>query len=769
MTITLNTEFEQLEDWKWFEKQLLQKSHFMDSSLLFKVLNDPVQISSIWEQTDKFIDFVNSGMNESFNIFCTYFDYNTAFNKHLTYIQKHQVLSFFDLNPFFSIAEFFQKNHKQFKEVLSPYYSFDFTAPPQFLKTLKEFRSLYSIEGVLDYNGHPVLAQLSLKKKSLEQNIRKSLLEYNTQSIPEKLQNKAPDLMNGKYIIAVKSDSYSKNIGTIVSRSDSGQTLYVEPFLVKDNNYQLAQIEAEIFELINKFESNFSRFLSENFNFIQTITRTFLLVDNFSTRALFAIDLDLTKPVLKNKCGMYLTNAFYPLIENPVKNDILLSEAHSGLIISGPNTGGKSVTLKILYLSQLLTRLALYLPAFTAEIYIFEKVSFFSGDKQDIKNSLSSFAAEVQLYRNLFNQIGDSNLIIIDEIFNTTSSEEASALAMGLFVKLASCPNTQIAISTHHQTLKTLLHAKEEYISAHVSFDTENLNPTYKLISDSPGSSHAIDIFSKLTTNSGLSDVSRQARHYLDNNVIHYEKLLSNLAQKEHELDKELKQARQLTFDLKQQSKKSEGLLRLQRAEAIKAMEKDHKKFLKDLESKADSLSKKQFQQISSESKRYISRQEQDKKPTSDKRISPKEFQKGSVYFSELLQTDVILTKIFKPNKLVQIQHRGKSISCDPKTLKVSSRHRLQNTPVENFHYTPSVETKLEYDCRGMRLGEFESLIENIASHLLAKSIPFAIIIHGHGTGTLKNYLKTYIKNHPDLCFDSDDSGNDGQSRVTLC
>src|SRR5690606_15629289 len=197
-------------------------------------------------------------------------------------------------------------------------------------------------------------------------------------------------------------------------------------------------------------------------------------------------------PRIKDSPGFKFTALFHPLLKNPVKNTADCGKNNHGIVVSGPNTGGKTVFLKSIALSYLLFYHGFFVPASEAEMYPYEGLFYFGNDLQDLKAGLSSFSGEVRNYIELIERILPSNLILIDEIFNSTSSDEASALSMAYFDELHKKSACHIIVSTHHQMFKTLIHQDRSYISCHVGFDTESMKPTYKIQWGTPGASMAI-------------------------------------------------------------------------------------------------------------------------------------------------------------------------------------------------------------------------------------------------------------------------------------
>jgi DNA mismatch repair protein MutS2 len=207
-------------------------------------------------------------------------------------------------------------------------------------------------------------------------------------------------------------------------------TLFVEPLETREKAnrriFLLSEIEATILKLTIDLSKTVHQFAEE----IKLISSWVQALDWLNTKATYSYKMHLTKPILSSRFHIELSGVFHPLLKNPVRNHLLLDNTHLGMIISGPNTGGKTVALKSLCVCVLFLHLGLYLPAQSAEIYPVDHLFYFSHDHQNLSEGLSSFASESKYYLELLTSLGDKNLIVVDEIFNSTSSEEASALAI---------------------------------------------------------------------------------------------------------------------------------------------------------------------------------------------------------------------------------------------------------------------------------------------------------------------------------------------------
>jgi DNA mismatch repair protein MutS2 len=774
-------------EWNSIVKLILSNAHFaVTKSCVLQFLAKKESIEHKLNLTSTYIEHL---YNNDFKEFCenlSHFDPTFDAAKKLIQVQKHSALHLSELNEYAKIIEIFLNNINLTKKYL------DITqieqSLPQFKNSihrefLRDFRKFVSFDGEVNLEKHPIISPLYKKQLNLEGQIRTKLSkQLNSDGLKNKLQFSSIDLINDRYVIPIKSDSYNSSLGRIISRSDSGHTLYVEPISISQENFQRLELIIQIQEILEKIELDTTKILSLYIPPITNILNLFTQLDEFVCRAKLAQNLGLSYPVISDHKKISLINSFHPLLINPVKNNFDLDENHSGLIISGPNTGGKTVTLKMIAITQLLLRYGFYIPCDHGEVYLYDKVFYYGNDQQDLNSGLSSFSAEVKNYTSLFDNLADSNLILIDEIFNSTSSEEASALAIAFFKKLHSVSNVHIIVSSHHQTLKTILHQNNNYISAHVGFNSAESLPTYKLHYGSPGASHALSIFKALTkNNSFFDDVYNDSLTFLDNKAIHYEKLLESLADKEHRLATTLSENQSLNHQLKNQKKSMEGIIKIKIDDKLNRFDKKLQKVYSKAENiisqaKAGEINKlKHLEKIKSSISHEL-RSIGPKDPPSDpipqyeNLNTPDTIAINQEYFCLTLKSTVTVKKIDLNKKTAHISKGNFNLKVPIDSLKIANKpaRSQHNDSKVSISFSHSNTGKLEYDCRGMRLEEFQSLIEKVISDLLLGETPFVTIIHGHGTGVLKNWLRNFIRKHKEISIMPTESGNDGETRLAL-
>jgi DNA mismatch repair protein MutS2 len=703
-----------------------------------------------------------------------------SLEKYINHLTKDGVLTFSELNKVALLIEsihFIKKEMPSFRiSEFQQIAEIDFTS---FQKNfLREFRHLVDSSGEVHFDRHPELLELNKRFRELEDRIRKNIQEWINHPQHQKiLQYNSFDVHYDRFVVPIRSDSYRSDIGQIVSRSESGSTLYVEPYEVRDACNRRLELIAKIDEIINHLAIKFSRRLSDFDSLNKQAIHIIKKIDFYLAKTDFATRYRLEVPRIRSTPGFKFSQLFHPLIANPVKNNVDCFDHHLGIVISGPNTGGKTVFLKSISVAYLLFYHGFYVPAAEAEMYPYQGLFYFGNDLQNLQGGLSSFSGEVKNYLELMENVLPSNLILIDEIFNSTSSDEASALSLAYFDQLHKKAICHIVVSTHHQMFKTLIHQDRNYISAHVGFDTSSMKPTYKIQWGTPGASMAIDIFKMLAFGHSESrEVSEKALSHLNAKTVSYETLLQKVSQKQIELDKALTSTRQLEVELKNQKGAMEGVLNLRLKEELSKARIEIDKILLEARNLLEEARRNEIQKvrrIDEKSHYYKTRIDKLQRPTEEAKT---EILTGDLNISELKNGDIVFSHVLKKEFTVQaIDLRRKEITIAKGPIKMTvplstlgKSKRAPMAPKVSVSFQKNNDAQVELDVRGMRLSEFQNLIEKSLGDLLSGDVPFLSIIHGHGDGILKNWLRDYLKKSRDFQGTSPENGNDGETKIVL-
>lgn len=780
-----NREALELLDWSTLISDISSLSHF---ELIKEKLLQPLSANSFSEIL-KDLDLLE--------IYIGNFDeFSLVFNSKIRFLPDSK--SFFELVNDAKKGKFFEANELHFFAQLSESFIDNFSifrslpiSDAYFIENEKHtkikrlfvnpLRDFVDHNGNVSYERHPILKKLYTEVLLLENDLRVSIQKISkTEFFSSKLQLDSYDIINDRYVLAIKSDSYNSELGPIVSRSQSGMTLFVEPYDVREKGNKRIHLLAEIESTILKLTIELSKVVHVYQGEFDLMSRWVLEMDWLNTKATYSLKLGFCKPKLNNQFHFEFDGIFHPLINNPVKNTISLDSTHLGLVISGPNTGGKTVALKSLTISILLVHLGLYVPASFADIHPVEDLYYFSHDHQNLSEGLSSFASESKYYLELLKTLGPLNLIIIDEIFNSTSSEEASALAIAFLDEIHSISTSKVVLSTHHQVLKTYMHARIDYVSAHVGYDFESNKPTYKLILGEPGSSLAFKIFENLSKKYDLiNNISINAKAMLDGKQVTYETLLQELSQKKIDLEKILTQNRNLNIELKNQKASMEGTLYLEREKIITEYTKkirmifDQAELMLNQVKTGNISSRKNLNNEIASIQSTLIKEAPVKKPRTEietiyahlKEVQFEDIVLNQYYFSLTIKKNVKIQNINPRKREVQIQHGALSVWVTSNTLRYASGSNPPKPQVK-INIQKTVRGEIEIDCRGMRLEEFQKICEQSIDEVITGEIPFVTIVHGHGDGVLKTWLRSFLKKeYRDLRWENIE-GNDGCTKI---
>ncbi len=640
-------------------------------------------------------------------------------------------------------------------------------------KFVKSFRGFVDKDGHANLEKHPLLSAKIQERNNLEAKIREEVHQIlKSEDIEKRLQFSSFDIINDRYVIPIRSDSYNGSIGIIVSRSSTGSTLFVEPTSVREYANKRMQIIAVIDEIINKICQDFTDQLKSENDILIHLYSFFLQLDYCLTQAKFSYQRNFVRPEISLNNSEYIENFFHPLIENCRPNTIDFKSFHHGMIISGPNTGGKTVSIKSIVLCHVFMKLGFFVPATRAKLRPVQDIFYFDSDYQDLSHGLSSFAGETTAILQMLAEIKPNSLVAADEIFNSTGSDEASSLAISIINHLTQNLGAMILISTHHQLLKTTMQENSNYISAHVGYDFENNIPTFNLIVGTPGSSMALTIFERLSHDYYLDkNILQNAKSILDKKYITYEKLLQDLSQKKAELDGLLIDNRDLNNQLKNQRKSMEGVLFLEKQKLYEQyksqMEKQVRK-IQELKEDKD-ITVKQKQRKATEFKSIFNSQSPIQDQTQVFDVQPiEELIEGKTYFSELLKNDCVLISVSRTKATVS--YKGKQIIVPTASLYTPLNNTPKTKPSEKVRiniFQSTAVSSVTVNGRGMRLEKFQSEVLSAILSLQNGDLPYLLVVHGHGDGVLKKWLRDYLKREKDLTW-SPEEGNDGCTKIEV-
>src|SRR5574344_441277 len=379
-----------------------------------------------------------------------------------------------------------------------------------------------------------------------EKNLKNVVTDLlNSSEFSKPLQENIYTTRDERIVFKVKASDKSKVKGIVHDVSATGQTFYIEPAQIVPLNNKIREIKSQIHSEIVRILTELTREINSIFSQIEISENILSEIDFHFAKARYAVKLKAIEPEVVLKKVLEIEGMRHPLlieyVENVVKNDFKIGKDYKSVIITGSNTGGKTVTLKTLGLFVLMTRAGIFLPCDSAKIYPFPHIFADIGDEQSIAQSLSTFSSHMKNIIEITNNCDDETFVLLDEICAGTDPEEGSVLATVILNSLRENGVTS-CVTTHYGELKSLEYANSYFKNASVEFDIKTLKPTFKLVIGIPGLSNAIAISETLGLNKNLVDMAKDALKNQDNSSID---VVEKLQEKHFELAKNLKTAQE--------------------------------------------------------------------------------------------------------------------------------------------------------------------------------------------------------------------------------
>lgn len=437
------------------------------------------------------------------------------------------------------------------------------------------------------------LASIRRKQRKLEETIKEKLDHFtHSSSYSKYIQENLITIRNNRYVIPVKEEYRSEINGFIHDTSASGSTVFIEPISIFELNNQINLLKAEETKEIEKILVNLTSLLFPIQEQLKTNLSLIGDLDFIFAKAKYAIHLEATEPILNDTPYINLKGARHPFIDKNlvVPIDLKLGKDFSTLVITGPNTGGKTVALKTVGLLTLMACSGLHIPAKEgSSLYVFDRVFADIGDEQSIQESLSTFSSHISNIVQILNQVTSDSLVLLDELGSGTDPIEGSSLAISILEDLFA-RNCLTISTTHYQEVKNYTLVTKGFENASVEFDLEKLQPTYHLLLGVPGKSNAFAISEKL----GLSTpLIQRASTFIDTQAVNMEELLKKIYDMKRQIEmeqletkKNLHQAEELRKMLEQKTKK----VSQKENELIEKAKKEARTILLEAKQEASSL-----------------------------------------------------------------------------------------------------------------------------------------------------------------------------------
>jgi DNA mismatch repair protein MutS2 len=642
--------------------------------------------------------------------------------------------------------------------------SFALASLPELEKEIK--RSILPGGEVAD-TASSELAQL--RRKILNNQARiKEHLEHVIRSpnYQKYLQDPIVTIREGRYVVPVKIEYRSQVPGIVHDQSSSGATLFIEPMAVVEKNNELKRLMVAEKQEVLRILTGLTAWVARNAETIQISLEALGDFDFIMARARYSLKLNAWEPVLAGEAVMDIRQARHPLLKGDVMPvDIRLGEDFDTLIMTGPNTGGKTVTLKTAGLMVLMAQSGLHIPAGEgSKLGIFKQVFADIGDEQSIEQSLSTFSSHMTNIVDIVNGAGRGSLILLDELGAGTDPTEGAALAQSILEKLHALGTRTIA-TTHYSELKNFAYLRERVENASVEFDAVTLRPTYRLLIGQPGRSNAFEIAARLGLPEELVD---RARDFMTVEQVRVDELMRNLERAQQVAEAEREAAVVLAEEaraLKEKCEKMEQEL-AQRREAILAKAGEEARALvRAARQEAEAAIKELREKVSRETARgreaaiQEARQRLGKlqgrvnKAVPERTIAgeaPADLRPGEdVYLPKLNQKGYVLTPP-GPGGEVQVQVGILKMSVPLKDLRRAEKTGQSGgqSEVGGVLLGKAREVSHELDLRGLYADEAKLQVEKYLDDACLAGLSKVYLIHGKGTGSLRAAIHRDLKGH---------------------
>ena len=620
-------------------------------------------------------------------------------------------------------------------------------------------------EETIDDKASVQLQKIRKKEKNVEQDIRNKLNNMlHSSQFSKYLQENIITIRNDRFVIPIKEEYRSQVKGFIHDVSNAGSTIFIEPISIFELNNELSQLkkeeEIEIEKILQELTNLFIPYIEELKTDVETIGK----LDFIFAKAKYSKDINGITPIINKEKIIELKNARHPLIdkEKVVPISIELGKDYKTLVITGPNTGGKTVTLKTVGLLTCMACSGLNIPASEkSSIYVFDKIFADIGDAQSIADSLSTFSSHMLNIVDIANHANSNSLILVDELGSGTDPLEGANLAIAILDYFKNKGALTIA-TTHYQELKKYALTTKEFENASVEFNVDTLSPTYKLLIGIPGKSNAFAISKKL----GLDeDIIEKAKSLMSKKDIDFETLLKNIYDNKSKLEEEKTQIEselQKVTELKTELEKQNNIKKAQEKEIINNAKIKARNILleakeeateiikemsntsnnKELEKSRNKLNEKikNIKLIKSSDEAHLSNTEN----TIDvKDITPN----MKVYVTNLNKEGIVLSHVSKNNE-VQVQIGSMKMSINIRNLQKIKENSKTETNAYS-HVPKARNVKTEINVIGMTVEEANFVIDKFLDDSVLANLETVRIVHGKGTGKLRKGIHEFLKTNP--------------------
>lgn len=651
----------------------------------------------------------------------------------------------------------------------------------------KKLNQAIEYDGTVKDTASSKLMQLRHDIQSNETDIKNHMNDYISGKHTQYLSENIVTIRDGRYVLPVKQEYKNKFGGVVHDQSASGQTLFVEPqaVLVLNNRQQnlMAQERQEINRILIELSELAGMYQKEIKNNADALTQ----LDFLSAKSKLAKAMKATEPVLNQDHVIKLRKARHPLIspKKVVPNNIELGTSFDTMLITGPNTGGKTITLKTLGLLQLMAQAGLFITAEEgSQLTVFNEIYADIGDEQSIEQSLSTFSSHMDQIIKIMKNVTEDDLVLIDELGAGTDPEEGASLAIAILDDLRGA-QAKIAITTHYPELKLYGYNRARTTNASMEFDLKKLAPTYRLRIGIPGQSNAFAIAHQLGMNETVVDKARSLMNDEDSDINKMIERLTEQTKAAEQLHETLKQNVDQSITLKRQLQNGLDWYNQQVQKQLEKAQEKADEMLAKKRQKADKIINDLEEQRRAggqvrtnkviEAKSALNKLERENQNLAQNKVLQREKRRHDVSVGDTVkvlsygQQGVITKKLADHEFEVQIGIlKVKVTDRDVEKISTQAAPKKAERAVRSSRGLRSTRASSELDLRGQRYEEALTNLDRYIDSSLLAGLNTVTIIHGIGTGAIRNGVQQYLKRNRHVKSYSYAPANQGGTGATI-
>ncbi len=611
----------------------------------------------------------------------------------------------------------------------------------------------------------------------------------------KEIKNKLQSLLNSKYlqepivtirqnrfVVPVKSEYQTEIKGFIHDTSSTGSTVFVEPISVFDLNNQLSELKNQenieiekILQILSSLFFDITNELENNFNLIT-------ILDFIFAKAKYSKELDCNCPKINDDKIIYLKNAKHPLLDQNIAVPITLEigKTFSSLLITGPNTGGKTVTLKTVGLLTTMAQSGMHIPASSeSSIYLFDNIFADIGDEQSILESLSTFSSHMTHIINILNEATSDSLVLVDELGSGTDPIEGASLALSILEYLKK-HNITVLATTHYHELKEYALLTDGVENASCEFNLETLSPTYRLLIGVPGKSNAFAISQKL----GLKqEILENAKKSINSDTAKTEDLLKEIydskALIESEKEKTLQYSNKIerlkqkleneTTDLEEHKKEYLQKAKQEAREILLSAKQEANDIIKEMESEKNNSKNLNTLRNKLTSKLHEVNQAPESPLEETQKIDESQIKPGAIVFVPKFNKNGTILSYPNQSKKFNIQIDNIKTTLTPSQITIAKNTETKKeiiTKKQSTFVPKNVRTEL--NVIGMNIEESIFLVDKFLDEAAVAKLETVRIVHGKGTGILGKGIQKYLRSHPHVKSYRYGTFGEGEMGVTI-